>query len=234
MSATARPNDFGPDYAYVEEDWRRYRSLTMLDNHWDRPGWTRGRRWYYWLITFDRDPLVHALALRCQDGLRGLATLDFVPVGSLHVTMQRVRAGEDTTPGQLRDVVAAARSALTGTPPLELTVGPLAGSTGAVRLSVGPHGPVRAVREALRSAVASVYGEASIGGDADFVPHVSVAYNNAPIPAAPVIDVVARLRSVGTVDVVVSSLSLVEMWREQRTYVWKTIDAITLTADREV
>jgi 2'-5' RNA ligase len=90
------------------------------------------------------------------------------------------------------------------------------------------------VREALRSAVASVYGEASIGGDADFVPHVSVAYNNAPIPAAPVIDVVARLRSVGTVDVVVSSLSLVEMWREQRTYVWKTIDAITLTADREV
>src|SRR5690606_4479105 len=136
--------------------------------------WTRGRRWYYWLITFDRDPLVHALALRCQDGLRGLATLDFVPVSILHVTMQRVRTSEYSSPGQLREVVAAARSALTGSWPLELTVGPLAVSPGAVRLSVGAHGPVRAVRVAFRSAVASVSGATSIGGDAMFGPHVSV------------------------------------------------------------
>lgn len=36
------------------------------------------------------------------------------------------------------------------------------------------------------------------------------------------------------VDVVVSSLSLVEMWHGQRTYLWKITDTVTLTADREV
>jgi len=43
---------------------------------------------------------------------------------------QRVPASGDTAPGRLRDVVAAARSALTGAPPLELTVRPLVGSAG--------------------------------------------------------------------------------------------------------
>jgi hypothetical protein len=50
----------------------------------------------------------------------------------------------------------------------------------AVRFSTGPHQPLRCVRKTARAAIAAVRGTDAVSAPAtDFVPHGSIAYNNA-------------------------------------------------------
>jgi 2'-5' RNA ligase len=215
---------------HVRADWNQYRNLSRLVDHWDRPGWRDGRRSYHWIVTFAHVPGVTQLAVRCQDQLRRQPTLDLVAVDSLHVTIQRVAFTDEMTPSILRTVAVAATNRYAALPPFTATVGPLAGSTGAVRFSVGPHQPFHRVRDAARAAIAEVAGPAAVpDATAPFVPHVSIAYNNSPTDARPIIDTVAHLRTYGSVTAPIRIVDLVELRREGKAYVWAHIAAAPLT-----
>src|SRR6266511_643176 len=185
---------------YIQDDWDTYRQLNILTNHWDRPGWTPGRRSYHWILSVADVPKLPALATQCQTQLRDIPTLDFVPVTSLHITLQRAAFTDEMTPNQVADMVGAASMRCAAIPPPTLQIGPLAGSAGAVRFSVGPHAPLHEIRSAVRSAVADVRDTRTVPGrKTDFIPHVSIAYSNAVTSAQPVIERVAALRSTGCV-----------------------------------
>ncbi|TDC66076.1 2'-5' RNA ligase family protein [Micromonospora sp. KC207] len=221
-------------YDYVEEDWARYRTLDYLVNHWERPGWRPGRRSYHWMMCLGESEALRALATRCQAALGHIPTLDLVPLNWLHLTVQKVGFADEVSAAQLDQIVAAAQRRLAVIPPISLEVGPLAGSAGAVRFSAGPHPPVRSVRQALRQALAEVRGDRAVPTRATaFVPHVSIAYNNAPTDAAPVIDAVASLRRVASVTTVVHGVELVELRREPRSYAWDVLATGTLGNDEQ-
>ncbi len=214
---------------YVRADWERYRRLTSLVNHWDRPGWNSGRRSYHWIVRFDDDPAVRRLAARCQQHLRHLPTLDLVPAAGLHLTVQRVAFTDEISISDAHAIADAAHDRYAALPVVTAMVGPLAGSSGAVRFSVGPHQPLRRIRETARDAIAQVRGADAVPARAtDFVPHVSIAYNSRPTEARPIIQQVAMLRSLESVMVRIGAIDLVELRRDGRQYVWERIISVPL------
>lgn len=216
---------------YIRSDWRRYRQLDRLVNHWERPGWEAGRRSYHWIVRFDERPAVQRLAERCQARLGNLETLDLVPVGSLHLTVQRVSFTDEITSSQALAVAAAASERCASIRPFAATVGPLTGSANSVFLNVGPHWPFHLLRQAVVAATAHVRGaEAVPDHPATFDPHVSIAYNRRPTVAKPVIAQVATARSIPSVTVQVETVSLVELRRDGHTYLWRQIAAVPLAA----
>lgn len=215
---------------YVIADWNRYQALDRLANHWDRPGWSPGRRSYHWILRFDQYPSVRRLTAYCQTALQHIPTLDMVPMPSLHVTLQRVAYTDEIQPSVVDAITAIAARQYALIPPATITVGPLAGSTGAVRFSTGPHAPIVAIREIARTAIGTVGRGPLAERTTAFVPHVSIAYNNSPRPAAAIIEQVASLRHANVAVVEVRSVELVELRREERAYAFNVIHSFPLQA----
>jgi 2'-5' RNA ligase len=213
----------------ITEDWRSFAALDRLGNHWDRPGWTPGRRSYHWMLTFEDATGLHDLARRCQEQLR-LPVLDPVPLDGLHLTLQRVAFTDQISAADLDAVTDTAIHQLAGHTPFTLTVGPIAGSPGAVRFSVRPWEPVVRLREALLDAITLVLGPAAVSTSA-FRPHVGIAYCNQPTDAEPVISAVAPLRALPPAHVTIATASLVELRRDDRTYRWETVTQLRLAQE---
>lgn len=207
-----------------DEDWRRFRNLTSMVNHWDRPGWTPGRRAYYWYLTFDSASL-QQLAAKCQTALR-LPYLDPVPLNELHLTLPRVGWADEISPEEANAVAQAAIPIASQLQPFGLTVGPVAGSAGAVRFSVSPWEPVFTLHNGLRDAIRTVRGE--VCSEGEFRPHVGVSYCNSAVSPTALIDALEKLRSLPPVEVTVTKADLVLLWRRGRTYTWSTVRSLTL------
>lgn len=193
-----------------------------MQNHWDRPEWTPGREAYYWYLTWDSQEL-RDLADRCQRSLT-LPFLDPVPLDALHMTLPKVGWSDQVEPGALDELTSEAARRCAKLEPFILTVGPLAGSPGAVRFSATPWEPVLELSRHLVEASAGVDGI----GSADFSPHVGIAYCNTVVPAQPLIETVRNLRRLPTIDVTVRAVDLVRLRREGSTYRWITLASIPL------
>jgi 2'-5' RNA ligase len=193
-------------------------------NHWQRPGWTPGRQAYYWYLTFDSIDL-ERLAKHCQDRLR-LPYLDPVPLEELHLTLPRVGWSDEISADVAEAVADAATAACTHMRPFILNVGPLAGSAGAVRLSVSPWEPVMTLYHGLQDAIHAVRGDTNDEGE--FRPHIGVAYSNSAVSTDPLIGAIHPLRELPTVDVTVTKADLVLLRRRGRTYTWSTVRSLPL------
>jgi 2'-5' RNA ligase len=170
----------------AEAEWQQFQKVENMANHWDRPGWTGGRRSYHWMITFENAPEVKALAAACQAELADLADLDLVPLDYLHVTIQGLGFTDEVSFAEIQDIRTAIESRAAQLSPFAVEVGPLAGSPGAVRLSVTPHESVRAIHRLIAAAASRNPGvpASRIRSSDAFVPHASVAYSSSSAPAA--------------------------------------------------
>ncbi|WP_338686552.1 2'-5' RNA ligase family protein [Streptomyces acidiscabies] len=205
-------------------DWAAFSTLDELTDHWSRPGWADGNCAYYWMLTFPDDRRLTALVGHCQEELAPLG-LDPVPLDGLHITLARVGTPDDVPSGQLDGLAQEAEALLPAA--FSVRAMPLAGSRGAVRLSLGPWEPLLRLHHALVEAGRGV-GLASGKPTFAFRPHLSLAYNNRRRPAAPVIETVSRLRVLPAVELFLPAVQLVELRREGRTYRWEVHKDITL------
>ncbi len=119
----------------VHDDWERFRVLTTMTNHWDRPGWAPGRRSFHWFLTLDSAAL-RDLAATCQERLRVFDCLDPVPADGLHLTVRRLAFTDEIDTAAVTTVVRRVAERCRGLPASGMRVGPLAGSSGAVRFPV--------------------------------------------------------------------------------------------------
>jgi 2'-5' RNA ligase len=209
----------------IRNDWAAFSSLDRLVNHWKRPAWPDGARAYYWLLPFGAVSELRGEARACQDALASVSDLDLVPGDLLHLTLYRVGTASSVTAEQLAGIADAAATRLASTSPIDLSIGPLAGSTGAIRYTVTPWNHLNGVRSQLTSATSEVLGGASNTG---WRPHISIAYNARSRAAAPLIGLVRELRAQPTIDVSVNEIELVELARTGRTYRWMTLHRATL------
>jgi 2'-5' RNA ligase len=201
----------------VVEDWDRFCRLTSMTNHWDRPGWSPKRQSFHWFVTFRGADNLHALAASCQRRLR-LPFLDHVPADALHVTVSRLAFTDEIAAAQVNAAIETAAAACSTTKPFALRVGPLAGSGGALRFTVTPWDSLTALRTAISEAAPHLGTTPPRG----FRPHIGIAYCNDMIPVTAVIERVAALRTLPSVDVDVHALELVRLWRDGRRYRWET------------
>lgn len=207
-----------------EEDWRRFQDVPSMVNHWDRPGWTSGRQAYFWYLTFD-SPRLKTLAARFQEVLHS-PHLDSVPLDGLHLTLSRVGWSDEVTPSQVTALSGRASTACSRIKPFPLLIGPLSGSAGAIRFSVSPWDSVVSLHQELRHVTQSALGTAST--EAEFRPHVGLAYCNRAVSPALFVPDVARLRQQPPVETLVSHVELVLLRRQGRAYAWSTVSHLPL------
>ncbi|MGP3949609.1 2'-5' RNA ligase family protein [Streptomyces sp. 7N604] len=220
------PASLNDPVTIAAHDWAAFSALDEMIDHWSRPGWSDGTRAYYWLLTFPDAPALIDLAQRCQKALECFC-LDPVPAHGLHITLTRVGGPDALTHRQLETLANNAADALPGA--FSLRAMPLAGSRGAVRLSVGPWEPLVRLHAALLEAGQRV-GFASKKPTSVFRPHLSLAYNNRRRPAAPLTEAIAPLRSLHAVDLDVAEVQLVELRRCGAEYRWDVVESVPLMA----
>jgi 2'-5' RNA ligase len=200
----------------------------VRDHWWWRPGWSTGRSFYTWHITFDDGDQLHAAAARYREALANLPKITLVPDRWLHLTMQGVGFTDEVAEPDLAAIVKAAGIRLTEVEPVTVQFGPAVIGDEAVALPVQPDDRVRAIRAAIRVAIADVWGADRVPEDADrFRPHVSVAYLGEEGPAAPYVDAVAQIHDVPAYTRITAA-SLIRLNRDRQMYEWDTYATVSL------
>ncbi len=198
---------------------------SQLRNHWTKPLGVVG---YYWFLTFeDSAPLRNAVR-ECQSRL-AFPQYDPAPLESLHLTVGRIGKSGEVSPGRLHAIQAGVRRGLCEMDPFELTIGALRRVPAALIFDATPVGNVDELRRKLRAGAIGALSE-SDAPPQQHPPHVTVAYGNSDGIAPPELDeAVATVdRSLRTVRVEVSEVSMVLLYRRRAMYSWDLIERIPL------
>lgn len=198
----------------------------IRDHWWWRPGWRPGRRFCTFHVTFADQPAVQELAAKARARLAGVPGLDLVPGEWLHLTTQGIGFADEVSDGDLLAITAAARDRLAAVAPAVITVGAPAAASEGVACLIGPDGALDPARDALRTAIADVWGPERVPEAEEWAPHVSVAYANASGPP----DAVDAALGGGTgiAEITVGAVHLIRLGRDRRVYEWETIAVLPL------
>jgi hypothetical protein len=134
---------------------------------------------YAWHVTFRDQPAVQDLAARARTVLRDVPRLELVPGPWLHLTMQDIGFSDEVSGGDLAAITAAARSRLAAVSAAPVTIGPARVLDEGIGCDAHPAAALSPARDAVRAAIGDVWGLARVPGQADWWPHVSLAYASA-------------------------------------------------------
>ncbi|MFJ7147298.1 2'-5' RNA ligase family protein [Streptomyces sp. NPDC100445] len=200
---------------------------SMRNHWWWRPGWSVGRRFYTWHLTFEGQEDVHRLAAQYRDALAPLGdALTPIPDQWLHLTMQGIGFVGEVQEQDVHAIVDAAKLRLASVPAFDVQIGPHVPDPEAILMHVHPDGPVHAVRSAIRSAIGDVLDEVPENTDG-FTPHVSVAYSANDGPTEPI------TRALSGLDLTpayarISSAELIVIHRDNQMYEWDSLATVPL------
>jgi 2'-5' RNA ligase len=220
----------------LHDEGERLRAMTdepaedlpqMIDHWWWRPGWSVGRQFYTWHLTFERQAdvlrLVHEYSAHLD-----LPGLDIIPDEWLHLTMQGIGFVGEVDEGDVEKIVAAAQERLSQLEPFDISLGPTVVDPEVVRLRVTPADLVARLRRELRAAIADVWGADHVPEDeAGFMPHVSLAYSNGVGPMEPILRA-AAVATPAPASMAVTHADLILLNRDQQQYEWTTFAQVLL------
>ncbi|MEC3997211.1 2'-5' RNA ligase family protein [Actinacidiphila sp. DG2A-62] len=198
----------------------------MANHWWWRPGWSVGRRFYTWHLTWDTEPDIHRFAEGYRQALAPAGGLDLIPNQWLHLTMQGVGFVEDITNSEVEAISQAAGARLARLDPFRLTFGTPVIDPEAILVPVQPAEPVRRLRSEVRAAIGEVLNDVPESADG-FTPHVSLAYSNTEGPAAPHAAAVADAH-VPPATALVTHADLIIIHRDHQMYEWTTVKQVRL------
>ncbi|MGW4200853.1 2'-5' RNA ligase family protein [Streptomyces sp. NPDC004726] len=198
----------------------------MRDHWWWRPGWSVGRRFYTWHLTFDGQPDVHRFAAECRAVLAPVGGIDLIPDRWLHLTTQGIGFVGEAAEQDVTAIAEAARQRLAGLPSFDISLGTPVVDPEAILAPVYPDAPVRAVRDAIRSAIGDVLTEVPERAEG-FTPHVSLGYSNGTGSAAPLAAALAAA-DIQDAHARVTHTDLIVIHRDSRMYEWEPHTRIPL------
>lgn len=129
---------------------------------------------YYWFLTFEHAPELHALAKSCQQTI-DTTYFDLTPADGLHLTLDRIAHDGACTAEQLEAIATAARLSCQDLAPFTLSMERITNLRGAIGFATSPQERVHALRDALRAGTLSVLPDALVK-DSSSLPHVTIAY----------------------------------------------------------
>jgi 2'-5' RNA ligase len=200
----------------------------MRDHWWWRTGWKIGRSFFTWHFTFGDQPAMRRLWEHYRPVLSTIDTLDPVDFNGLHLTTQGIGFTDEVTTADVNAIVDRTRRHCADIEPFTVTVGPALIEPETVKMLAQPAEPIINVRRALRRAVADIWGHDHVPETMDgFRPHISLAYSNSAGPAEPVQTVLAATEPASE-DVTITSVSLINLNRDQKRYEWTTVATVHL------
>jgi 2'-5' RNA ligase len=199
---------------------------TQMTNHWrQRPGRRPGRELYHWHMLFHDQPKVHELVAAAQKKLAGLEGLDMIDMPWLHMTTYVVGFADEVLDSAVEAMTADTRRRLSRVAPIEVSLGRVAYGSNAIVLAVEPPDALSPVLDAVRAATRAAGCEGHTDTD-PWLPHVSVAYSNATIPAAPVIAALGRW--LPKTEITIRSISLVSQTQIGQSWQWRPVAEVHL------
>ncbi|MET9566808.1 2'-5' RNA ligase family protein [Streptomyces tauricus] len=200
----------------------------VMRNHWYwRPGWSVGRRFYTWHLTFEGQGDVHRLAAAYRSVLAPLGDMVTpIPDRWLHLTMQGIGFVGEAREGDIHAIVDAAQVRLATIPAFDLQIGPAVLDPEAVLLNVHPENRVRDIRNGIRDAIGEVLGEVPEKPEG-FTPHVSVAYSAGDGSAEPIARVLAEI-DLTPARARISAAELIVIHRDNQMYEWESFATVPL------
>ncbi len=181
---------------------------------------------YAWHVTFGDQPAVRDLAARARDLLRDVPGLDLIPGPWLHLTTQDVGFSDEVSAADLAAITAAARSRLAAVPSAEVTIGPARVVGEGIVGDAHPAAALRPVRDAVRAAIGETLGRERVPGQAEWWPHVSLAYASADGPSAPAETALAGFDEAAAITV--TEVQLILLGRDEHRYQWETQATVRL------
>lgn len=191
----------------------------LVDHWWWRPGWSVGRRFYAWHLTFDGQAQVHRLAAGYRAALASVPGLTLVPDPWLHLTMQGLGFAGEVDETDVDAITAAAAERLADVAPFELYLTRPVITPEAIRWDPDSAGPA-AVRDAIRAAIAQVWSDVPEPAEG-FTAHVTIAYSSADGPDTAVRHALDGVNA-APATARVTTADLIVLNRDHRMYQWVT------------
>jgi 2'-5' RNA ligase len=203
---------------------------TQMTNHWyERPGRFPGRELYHWHMLFHDQSAVQELAAAAQTKLAGQEGLDMIDMPWLHMTTYVVGFADEVADSAVEAMTADARGRLSEVAPIRVSLGRVFYASNAIVLPVEPPGALTPVLDAVRAATRASGYEGRAATD-PWLPHVSIAYSNATIPAGPIIAALGRW--LPKTELVIRSVSLVAQTQVGRSWQWRPVAEVRLTGEQ--
>ncbi|MEO6085160.1 MAG: 2'-5' RNA ligase family protein [Umezawaea sp.] len=200
----------------------------VRDHWWWRPGWKVGRSFYTWHVTFADQPAAQRLVADYAHALAALPMFDPVPVRWLHLTLQGIGFTDEVPRGDVDRIVATARKRCAELEPFTVVIGPAHVDPESIQMPARPLEPLAELRLAIRAAIGDVWGPDNVPEPEEgFRAHVSLGYANAAGPAAPVAKAL-DVHGGHTAEVTVTSVSLIDLNRDDKAYEWTDVATVTL------
>jgi 2'-5' RNA ligase len=201
----------------------------QMGTHWrQRPGRLPGRELYHWHMLFHEQPKVRELVATAQKKLAGQPGLDLIRTPWLHLTTYVVGFADEVPVSAVEAMTVGARRLLSRVAPIRVSLERVGYGCDAIVLLVEPPGALNPVLEAVRAATRAAGCEGHTDTD-PWLPHISVAYSNATMPAAPVIAALGR--RLPRTEVTIKSISLVSQTQVGRSWQWRPVAEVHLTAE---
>ncbi|MGW0504039.1 2'-5' RNA ligase family protein [Micromonospora sp. NPDC003241] len=198
-------------------------------DHWYwRPGWSVGRRFYTWHITFAHQPQVAKLADTYRTALDTIPCLDPIPPQWLHLTMQGVGFVDEVDEADVKRIIEATQARCKVLEPFDLSLGAPNVDPESIQIAIEPANPVRQLRSAIRRAIADVWGSERVPeAEGPFNPHMSLAYTNSEASGEPLAAAIQQV-SADPVIAHVRGCQLIVLHRDNRMYEWDDYAAVEL------
>lgn len=200
----------------------------MRNHWWWRPGWRLGRSFYTWHITFSQNPQIANFSSRHEQVIDRFETLDRVPLSGLHVTLQGIGFVDEVDRADIDRIIAATRVRCSRLQAFEIEIGPTTVDEEAVYAPVRPMNAVMELRKALRGGIGDIWGEENVPESIEgFRPHLTLAYSNG-VGSIGDIEMALKVNDPGTVRVMISTVSLIDLNRDRKLYEWSEVATVRL------
>jgi 2'-5' RNA ligase len=201
------------------------------DHWWWRPGWRKGRSFYTWHITFSSSNPIRQIVSLYAPLISRINTLDPVGIDGIHLTLQGIGFTDEVSGADIERIVASTVPRCAQLKPIKASVDEPRIDEEALHMNVHPLEQIARVKLALRDGIGDVQGHENVPESMDgFRPHITLAYSNG---VAPIERINATIKecSLPVADVLISSVSLIDLNRDRGRYEWAEVATVMLGRD---
>jgi 2'-5' RNA ligase len=150
----------------------------------------------------------------------------------LHVTVLRVGTAGLVSQDAMSRMLAKAQAELARTAPVTVTLQRVFYHPEAIALSVSPGSALAPILAAARTATHAVLGPNAVGGDDEWMPHLTLCYSEAEQPAAPVIAELGK--TIPACEATIGEISLVVQEGAEDQWNWRVAGSARLLGGPDV
>jgi 2'-5' RNA ligase len=203
------------------------------DHWWWRPGWRKGRSFYTWHITFSSSDPIRRIVSSYAPIISGISTLDLVEIGGIHLTLQGIGFTDEASSTDIKKIIASTLPRCAQLEPIKARLDEPRIDEEALYMNVHPVEQIAHVKLALRSGIGDVWGHENVPESMDgFRPHITLAYSNG-VASIERIDAAIKECSLPVADVLIPSVSLIDLNRDRGRYEWAEVATVALGRDSQ-